>query len=250
MNQRRVGRSLYVLRTARSLRQSDVAEAAGVSQPTVSAIERGRWAAMSLRTLSRVFDAVEADVEVLVRFRGGEIDRLLDERHAAVVASLARLLRDRGWRVLPEVSFNHFGDRGSIDLLAYHPPARIILVVEVKTEISSAEETLRRLDVKGRIAPLVAPDRFGESPDRVARLLAIRDSTANRERIARLDPLFGPAFPLRGRRMTAWIRSPDATGGGLAGGLLFVRDSDPADRVRGLRRVRAARRPGQAPLRA
>ena len=128
---------------------------------------------MSLRTLCDVFDAVDADVDVVVRYRGGELGRLMDAGHAATAAALCRQLRGAGWSVEVEVSFNHYGDRGSIDLLAYHPATRTLLVVEVKTEIASAEEMLRRLDVKARVAPLLAPERFGERPARVVRLLAV-----------------------------------------------------------------------------
>jgi len=250
MDERRVGRALHVLRRTRGLRQRDVAQRADVSQATVSAIERGRWSATSLRTLERVFDVVEADVAVDVRYRGGELDRLLDEGHAATVAELATLLRTDGWRVDVEVSFNHYGDRGAIDLLAYHPATRTLLVVEVKTEIASAEETLRRLDVKARVAPPLAPERFGEKPARVARLLAVRSSSANRQRVARLETLFGPTFPLRGRALAAWLRSPGPIVGGRPGGLLFVRSIGPADRARAVRRVRASGRAAAASSRA
>ena len=242
MDERRVGRSLHVLRRARGLRQVDVAERADVSQATVSAIERGHWSATSVRTLGRVFDVVEADVDVVVRYRGGQLDRLLDESHAATVAELATILRADDWRVEVEVSFNHYGDRGSIDLLAYHPATRTLLVIEVKTEIASAEETLRRLDVKVRVAPSLAPERFGEAPARVVRLLAVRASSANRQRVARLEPLFGPTFPLRGRALAAWLRSPGPIVGGRPGGLLFVRNIARADRARGGRRVRVSGR--------
>jgi transcriptional regulator with XRE-family HTH domain len=250
MDERRVGRALRVLRRARSLRQRDVAAAAGVSQPTVSAIERGHWSGTSLRTLCEVFDVVDADVHVLVRFRRGELDRLLDEGHAAVVAAVATMLRDCGWLVELEVSFNHYGDRGSIDVLAYHPATRTLLVVEVKTEITSAEETLRRLDVKIRIAPLIAPDRFGEAPTRVVRLLAIRASTANRDRVTRLDSLFGSAFPLRGRQFASWLRSPGTIVDGRGSALMFVRGIDQANGTHGTRRVRVRASPAGSPRRA
>lgn len=239
MDERRVGRAFHVLRRAGGLRQRDVATRAGVAQASVSAIERGRRSTTSLRTLERVFDVVEADIAVVVRYRGGELDRLLDEGHAATVSQLATLLRADGWRVDVEVSFNHYGDRGSIDLLAYHPATRTLLVVEVKTEVASAEETLRRLDVKVRVAPLLAPERFGEAPARVIRLLAVRASSANRQRVARLETLFGPTFPMRGRALAAWLRSPGPIVGGRPGGLLFVRNIAPADRTHGVARVRA-----------
>jgi transcriptional regulator with XRE-family HTH domain len=224
MDERRVGRALKVIRRARHLGQADVAAAAGVSRATVSSIEVGRWRAMPLRMLAAVFHAVKADVDIVVRYRGAELDRLLDAGHAATVAALAAQLRAVGWLVELEASFNHYGDRGSIDVLAYHPSTRTLLVAEVKTVIASAEETLRRLDVKVRVAPQLAPGRFGEKPLRVVRLLAVTASSTNRARVEGLEPHM-VAFPLRGRPLAAWLRSPGPIPGGRPGGLLFVRNA-------------------------
>jgi transcriptional regulator with XRE-family HTH domain len=172
-----------------------MARAAGCSQALISAIERGHCASVTVAALCRVFAVLGADLDCVVRYRGAELDRLLDERHAAATMAVMPLLRDRGWRVATEVSFNHYGDRGSIDLLAYHPPTRTAMVVEVKTELTSAEETLRRVDVKVRLGSGLVQERFGERPARVARLLAVLDSTANRSRVARLAPLLEAADP-------------------------------------------------------
>lgn len=265
MDERRVGRSLHVLRRARRISQAEVAARAGTSQASVSAIERGHWASMSCRTLARVFDVLEADVDVLVRYRSGEIDRLLDEGHSRIVSGVAQMLRGWGWRVEPEVTFNHFGDRGSIDLLAMHDTPTVVLVVEAKTRITSAEETLRRLDTKNRLAERVAGDRFGLCPRAVMGLLAVRDSTANRARIAGLEPLYGPAFPCRGRVLTSTLRHPAAAvaaSGGINGptrlgraavlpdGLMFVRDISPADETRQRQRARGRARPASSVSRA
>jgi hypothetical protein len=54
-----------------------------------------------------------------------------------------------------------FGERGSIDLLAWHESSRTLLVIELKTELTSVEETLRRHDSKVRLAPGIARERFG-----------------------------------------------------------------------------------------
>ncbi len=218
MDPLRIGRSLRVIRRSRGLRQLDVARAAGVSQTLVSAVERGHGDCLSVGTLARVFAALEADVELVARYRGGTLDRLLDERHAATVAAVVGTLRARGWTTAVEVTFNHYGDRGSIDLLAVHPAARTALVVEVKTEISSAEETMRRLDVKVRLGAGLARERFGVPVARIVPLLAVLDSTANRRRVARLAPLLEPAFPNRSTGLRQWLASP----GTPAGGLLFV----------------------------
>jgi transcriptional regulator with XRE-family HTH domain len=234
VNQLRVGRSFRAIRRSQGVRQVDVAQVAGCSQGLVSAIERGHCAAISLAALGRVFAALGADVDVIVRYRGADLDRLLDERHAAAAMAVLPLLRKHGWGVISEVTFNHYGDRGSIDLLAFHPPTRTALVVEVKTELVSAEETLRRLDVKVRIAPSLVPDRVGERAARVVGLLAVVDSTANRSRVARLAPLLETAFPLRSAELRHWLRAP----GPAIGGLLFVRNTSPGIRTRGSRRVR------------
>lgn len=215
----RVGRSLRAIRRSKSWRQVDLAGAAGVSQGLVSEIERGHCGAVSVTTLVRVFAALGADLDCVPRYRGADLDRLLDERHAATTIALMPLLRGRGWLGATEVTFNHYGDRGSIDLLAYHPATRTALVVEVKTEIASAEETLRRLDMKVRLASGLVRDRFGERPARVARLLAVLDSTANRSRIGRLGPMLDESLPLRSAALRRWLRAP----GPAAGGVLFVR---------------------------
>ena len=60
---------------------------------------------------------------------------------------------------MTETSFNHYGDRGRIDVMAFHSPLRILLVIEIKTRIQDVQDTLGRLDIKKRIAPILARDR-------------------------------------------------------------------------------------------
>ena len=228
----RVGRSLRALRRRRHLRQEDLGASTRVAQSTISLVERGHLDALSIRTLRRVFAGLDADLRLDVRWRGGALDRLLDERHAAATGVLARLLVGAGWVPVTEVTFNHFGDLGSIDVLAWHAPSRVLLVVEVKTEIASLEETLRRLDVKCRLGPLLGRDRFDARPAAVVRLLAVVSSTANRERLARVDTILAAALPLRGMALRLWLDHPVPA----PGGLLFVRLSNE--------RGTPARRPG------
>jgi transcriptional regulator with XRE-family HTH domain len=208
MNDVTLGRALRALRLREGLRQTDVAKRAGVTQQLVSRIELGRAADVTLATVRRVVAAAGADYVGHVAWRGGSLDRLLDEGHADVVGTVMTLLRRRGWTVLSEVTFSQWGERGSIDVLAWHPATRMLLVVEVQTEITSAEETLRRLDVKVRLAPRIGEERFGMRPLSVARLLVVADRSSNRRRVARLAPLLDTAFPLRGTAVRDWIRRP------------------------------------------
>ena len=46
------------------------------------------------------------------------------------------------WVVRPEVSFSIYGERGVIDVLAWHPARRAILVIELKTELVDINELM------------------------------------------------------------------------------------------------------------
>jgi len=205
----------------------------------VSRVERGHIDAIDIATLKRILAALDADLVLLVRWRGADLDRLLDEGHAAIVGATARLLERLGWLVHSEVTFAVFGERGSIDLVAFHAPTSTLLIIEVKTELVSVEETLRRHDVKARLGARVVAERFGWTPRAVARLLVLPDASTPRRRVARHDAVLGRAYPRRGIALRAWLRQPL----GADGGLLFLAPS-PSRQVNGrpgpvtLKRVR------------
>lgn len=144
MSDQRVGQAIRALRRRRGWRQLDLGAIAGVSQSLVSLIERGHVGRVSVRTLQSVAAAVDAEFVAELRWRGGSLDRLLDERHAALVGAVVRELGHLGWRVEVEVSFSHVGERGSIEILAYHAATGSLLMIEIKTQLTSLEETLRR----------------------------------------------------------------------------------------------------------
>ena len=218
----RIGRLLRALRRRRGLRQLDVAHAAGVSQSTVSLIERGHLATLSIKTVRRVVAVVEAHFEGLVSWRGGAIDRLLDERHATLAGQVARDLEALGWDVQLEVTFNVYGERGSIDVLALMPGRELALVIEIKTELTFVDEMIRRLDVKERLAARIVLDRFGWRPRTVGRLLVMLDTATNRRRVAAHEWSLMPAFHDRGVAVRRCLREPD----GRLAGLRFHSDTN------------------------
>src|SRR6266540_3582605 len=98
----KVGRALRQLRRRRGLRQVDVAALARLAQQTISLIECGHAAAFTIDTVRRAFGAVGASYEGLVVWRGGALDRLIEElgRKLDEKTRLARrqLCRERfGW---------------------------------------------------------------------------------------------------------------------------------------------------------
>jgi transcriptional regulator with XRE-family HTH domain len=258
----RLGLQLRALRIRRRWRQLDVAARAGLSRGTVSNIERGRLRGVSLQTLIRVAEVIGADVDVRIRWRGEQLDRLLDEDHASVADAFVSMLKRYGWETAMEVTFAVYGDRGSIDILAFHAGSRTVLVIEIKTVVPDFQSMVSSVDRKSRLAIRIAQERGWEART-VGRLLVIAASSTARDRVGRLDASLRTTFPDRGSAVRRWLRKPD----GPMSGLVFFRNANQAgtpartagrQRVRTLNAVRNAnggcvpepRRPGMRGTRA
>src|SRR3954451_6684145 len=155
-----LGRRFRALRQRLGWRQTDVGSRSRVSQDLVSLIERGRIEDASVRSLRGLALALGGELRIELSFRGAELDRLLDEGHAALLGAVAARLEAMGWEIRPEGSFSEFGERGSIGVVGWHAAVRPLLVVESKTELASVEETLRRHDMKVRLAAGLVEKRF------------------------------------------------------------------------------------------
>jgi transcriptional regulator with XRE-family HTH domain len=230
----RIGRIVRTLRRRRGWRQVDLGARARVSQQAVSLVETGQCRRLSVVTLERILHALDAELDLLVRWRGGELDKVVDAGHAALGGALAALLVDDGWQVQLEVTYAIDGDRGSIDLLAFHPARAALLVSEIKTDVTSADATLRRHDEKVRLAHAIARDRFGWVASDVSRLLVMPDASTPRRRVRALGGLFDRVYPMRGPAVRRWLRRPT----GRLAGLLFLSTTKNA----GTRRELASRR--------
>jgi transcriptional regulator with XRE-family HTH domain len=215
-----LGRSFRALRIRRGLRQIDLARLAHVSRGMISKIERGEIAVVPLGVLRAVAGALGASVDLKLRWHGEGLDRLLDEAHARLVDETVVLLREAGWDVAVEVSFSIRGERGSIDVLAWHESTSSLLVIEVKSVVPDSQATLHGLDRKARLAPRLADERGWECRV-VGRLLVVGESSTARLRISRLDATYDTALPDRNVEVRRWIRKPD----GPLNGLLFLRNA-------------------------
>ncbi|HEY6056549.1 MAG TPA: hypothetical protein VIV06_00880, partial [Candidatus Limnocylindrales bacterium] len=192
-----------------------MAARAGCHQTMISLIERGHLDRASIRLLRRVFGALDARLEPVVSWRGGDLDRLLDERHAQLVEAAASAYQRAGWDVHPEVTYARYGERGSIDLLAVRPADRAVAVNEMKSEIASVEELARRHDEKARLAAEVCFERFGWRPAVVGRVLVVPEDRTVRRVVARHALTFAAAYPVVGRGVRLWLARPTGSIGGL-----------------------------------
>jgi hypothetical protein len=102
------------------------------------------------------------------RWRGPELARLLDQRHSEVVAAVVEALRRHGWEARPELTFSRWGERGSIDVFAWDPDLRVVLVVECKSVVVDLQDLLSTMDRKRRLAADIAQDELGWSRERLA----------------------------------------------------------------------------------
>lgn len=185
-----------------------------LSRETISRIERGVVRGLTIGSLERVAAALEGRLDVVIRWEGADLDRLADAAHARLGEEVARLLTTRGWLVRTEVSFNHFGDRGRVDVLAFHPIARALLVGEVKSAIGDVQDTAGRLDVKVRLARTIGAEAGWSEVASVVPALIIADTRAARRVVGAHPALFG-RFTLRGRGGVAWLRRPLGAPSGL-----------------------------------
>lgn len=208
MEDLRFGAAIRAARVRRRWRQEDLAAAAGVSRATTSRIERGLVDEIAIGIMRRVAAALEIRVELLPRSRSGDLDRLVNGRHAALAEAVVRWFASfPGWTVRPEVSFAHFGERGVIDLLAWHAATRTLLVIELKTDIVDVGELIATLGRKVRLAPVAAAP-LGWEPRTVASGLVVADSTANRQRVRAFEATFRAAYPADGRTLRRWLANP------------------------------------------
>jgi transcriptional regulator with XRE-family HTH domain len=236
MDDRRLGMAVRARRHRRGWRLVDLALAAGVGAGVCGLLERGHVDRLSVRTARAILRALDLPLGWDLGWHRTDIDRLFDEDHAALAASFVLWLGLAGWVTRTEVSFNRYGERGRIDILAFEPRSRVLLVVEVKTVIVDLQDLLGTLDMKARVAASIGT--WGR-PSAVVPAIVVLEGTTARRRFAGVAPLFD-RYDLRGRSALRWLRQPVPG----PSGLLLLRElpyGNGVDRRRaGRRRVRSS----------
>ena len=161
-----------------------------------------------MRSLRSIFSALDARVLIEPRWRGAELDRLIDSEHARIVNHLAGRLESAGFAATIEVTYAIGGERGSIDILGLDPARRAALVGEVKTDIAAAEAVGRKLDEKQRLAASVVRDRFGWTPQVVGVVLVMPESPRLRRLLAGPAASLARMFPVASRGVASGLRNP------------------------------------------
>jgi transcriptional regulator with XRE-family HTH domain len=215
MDARRVGRVLRAVRLHKRLRQIDVTLAAGVSQSVVSRAEHARLDELSFEAVDAVASALDVTLFIDARWDDGDAYRLIDRAHAQIVELVVATLTANGWETVVEYGFNHYGDRGSVDVLAWHAESRTLLIVEVKSRLTDLQATFTSFARKLRIVPGLVLRDHGWDSRFLGRLIVIEGTTANRTVVAKHAATFTTLFPDRMPAIGTWLRRPDRSLGGV-----------------------------------
>jgi hypothetical protein len=132
-----------------------------------------------------------------------------------------------------EISFSIYGERGIVDILAWHQSTSSLVVIELKTAIVDVNELIGTFDRKRRLATRIAAER-GWIARSVCGWLIVGDSRTNRRRVAEHRTLLTSGLPQDGRSFAPIFRHPER---GLESGIGFW----PNLPVAGVRREVAAR---------
>jgi DNA-binding XRE family transcriptional regulator len=228
----RFGADVRLLRGRKSWSQLHLAHAADVPRWVITAIEAGRGDTVPPIRLSKIVRALGGVLSVRIHYQGEGLDRLRDRRHAGLVEQVVARLRADGWAVATEVSFSVYGERGSIDVLASHPPSRALLVIEVKSVVPDVGGMLMTLDRKVRLSPGIAREQLGWESSSVSKLLVLPEERTARRRVTDHRSTFDVTFPDRNVVVKRWLRAPSGTPTRGLAGILFLPDAQHVDRRR------------------
>jgi transcriptional regulator with XRE-family HTH domain len=231
----RFGLGMRALRIRKGWTQRHLGSLVRISSSVISRIERGRADRVAVHALVRVAARLDARVDVRLLWRGEGLDRLLDARHASLVDRMMSILESAGWDATAEATFDVRGQRGSIDILAFHPSTGSVLVIEVKSVVPDLQAMLSGLDRKTRLARELAGTR-GWRATSVSRVLVLPDDRTARRRVDRHAATFRKTLPARTAEVRRWIRRPAEP----MSGILFLAD---APQVHTRHRVSAKRPP-------
>lgn len=242
MDDVRIGNTLRVIRIRKHLRQADVARRARVQREVVSRLERGGLGRVKYDAFLAVASALGIRADIRLRWQGGDLARVLNAAHAELHEAIVHHLGSLpGWVWQPEVSFSIYGERGVIDVLAWHAQTRSLLVIELKTELIDPQDLAATMDRRVRLGTRIAA-QYDWNPASVSAWVVFAETRTNHRRVLRHAGLLRTAFPADGHMMRTWLRRPS----GRISALSFWTDVAPGATRRATGQPKRVRRPADA----
>ncbi len=211
MDDQRVGASLRALRIRRRVRQIDVCAEAGIPRRVAILIESGRLERVRFGDIRAYAKALGARFDGSILWQGADLDRMLNRGHARLHEATTAWLADiGGWVAVPEVSFAYAGERGVIDIVAWHAATQTMLIVELKTRIVDINNLMATMDIRARMARRIARDR-GWAPTAIGLWVVMAPGRTNARILADHETVLRAKFPEDGRTMRGWLARPSGT---------------------------------------
>jgi transcriptional regulator with XRE-family HTH domain len=186
---RQVGDQLRQFRSDAGLSLRQVAEVSGISFATLSLIERGEREA-SISLLCAVGEALGADVGLRLYPTTGP--RVRDHIQTRIVEEVLRVANGR-WKAFVEVPV-YRPARGRIDVVLVDRDARVVVAVEVHSQLLRVEQQLGWAALKAESLPSATLWSTVDPSSQVGRLLVLRSTRSTREVVTGAEVTFSAAY--------------------------------------------------------
>ncbi len=192
----RMGTAVRLARQRAKLSQTQVAARAGLTQTTISVLERGRGTGAGLETWAVVAAALGEQLAAFLEGASGA-DQPRDVVHIRGQSALITFAAPGGWRGLPEFAVDPGSPRSrSIDVALIRPASREAIVAEIWDWFDDVGAGLRSLD--GKVVALtnllIARQHPGDVPWVVRSLYVVRGTKRNHELLNKYGPVFAARF--------------------------------------------------------
>jgi transcriptional regulator with XRE-family HTH domain len=189
----RLGGDVRASRKRRRLTQAGLAARVGVVQSTISDLERGHGASLSMDLWQRVFTAL--DRRFVLEPSRDPVEWPRDAGHLAIQELVLRLGRAAGYTGSFELPTRPTHPTRSADVGLRDDRRRLLVLVECWNTISDVGEAVRSTNRKLAEAHAAAVAFGGYRPHRVAGCWVVRATASNRALVARYPELFARQFP-------------------------------------------------------
>lgn len=198
----RMGTELRSSRRRRGLTQSALGSRIGVTQSTVSQVERGFGGTLSLDVWQRLF--VGLGRRLVIDAGRDPIREPVDAGHLRIQELVLRIGRAAGYRGLFELPTRPIDPSHSTDVCLRSDALRRLLLIECWNTITDIGAAARSTNRKLADAADLAVALGGENPHRVAGCWVVRATVRNRQLLRRYPEVFAAKFP---GSSEGWIRA-------------------------------------------
>jgi transcriptional regulator with XRE-family HTH domain len=198
----REGSKIRAARLRRQWTQAELARRSGLTQPTVSRMERGEGSTLSLATWQRV--ALVLDLPFEIKLGRDALELPADAGHLAIQDLILRLGRTHGHGRTFELQTRSSDPMRSTDVGLVDHKRRRLVRVECVNSFGNIGDAVRSSDRKGREAEGLAISLGHGEPYSMHECWVIRSTRRNREILTRYPEIFASRFTGSSR---AWVQA-------------------------------------------